>query len=1460
MTPFKRNLSKLLFFALVVAIGTVVSGVIYYLKMGQNEDTLNTLLFRELQQVEGTITRSLEKIQVTTNYLLSDPQQDIQPPALQEDYRSDIEAAVDKLSQADDLDDITLIEFAQHEGGTWPYFSERHFTFSIPTFNTARIVNKRHYQDAGSVVSITLETSIHHSLKQRIHRFQTVALVDEQGVVKSVVTHASGFNNETELYIKQLVNFHNQQPRNTTDHFDVHGTRFVDARLSGSDLRFYIHPIMDKGLSADSTEYYLVGLIAKSEIITQKLKLSPTLLMWLILGLLLLIAIIPLIKLRFVNSTYAIQQSDKSQIMLGLLLAVGILTIGFTQELFFDYFKEVKQKQLRHLHASMSRDFKDELTALLPKIQSVSTLIDQQRNSTKNEQASPADNRSGAASEVTSTPYYTNLIDKAVLSRSLSVPTSLGIGADFIESAFHFNQKGEADRASPFIVSSSQLAVQQEIDVTARKYVTAAQARDFWLYSETGKPFFIERIFNIEDGRRNAMVSMPASVNHAGSATFVAAGTRFESLVDRVLPNNFGYAVINQQGAVQFHSDDSLSLIENFFTEANRNPELMVASEHTNVTGLVTMDVIYKGDPHTLAVGPLLPFEANDGQRGIPWQLIVFYNPEALQTNNMIMVFLAVFLYMLVIIPSFLLLRYMTYQRFWQELCGFDMARTHCYARYSVLVFASCLAVQFQLGVLQSLSSRLLIWAVVCALLAMFMITRFRIRLSYYNRIHQPLTAFWLIVGVAFLVFGVYFQLTFNDVIALNNYFSIAGVIVLAAAYCLLYSRTFHHLLAFRHAFFRRTIPFIAMTRKPSLKDHEASRFTAGYVIFLTSLIYLGAAVPAGLIAHSAHEYLLQRQAHYEENNAAQFIQTRRHNYEDYLLTIFGESVLTQSSTAASDLPGKLNAPRLDQVIVDFFPEALICPAGPRQDDCWVRISMEEPSSPAHGTTTTNSPAAISINTNSTDDIFDALFSIMYSNTELVSHLTYAAKRDISAAQGDSGYAIRTPTLRYRADTLMFDAIKQGSGLFMMLLSLLALPLAIYLVVRKMIVQRMMGEHLHDQYRVLQRCAATRQHPQPFPDLEVEACVNRGHSQLILNATRLEAEKQLLATYSGLFNGKVHRITDCLDQHYSLDEHAREYQFISDLKITLKQPKDSTVIVGISAVEQISLDHEERKKALELLYELHLMPRVLLVVISETAPLYRLLNPASYETLAETPEPDIDEKSAWSKLFSEFEKHYAWSPICKSRIENPFNIAMLIEHECNGWPEMQSLKKKLITATRAASHSCHQTTDTESANHDYQYYWQPEQVIEFMLMHAGPLYRRKWEECTTREKLILWKVAHGASVNPASAATIEHLVRRCYLFRDKGWHLVNESFRQFILTAESEAVIHQWIDNTSTGAWSILRIPIFALLLVLLVMFIYSSGSSLNTILSIATATLGLIPLLIKNFSLLKAGSGTELE
>ena len=106
MTPFKRNLSKLLFIALVLALGTIISGVIYYFKMDSNEDTLNTLLFRELKQIEGTLHRSFDKVKVTSQYILADDN-DQQQCDVNQDV---LKTAIEKLSVSDDLAAIRVEE------------------------------------------------------------------------------------------------------------------------------------------------------------------------------------------------------------------------------------------------------------------------------------------------------------------------------------------------------------------------------------------------------------------------------------------------------------------------------------------------------------------------------------------------------------------------------------------------------------------------------------------------------------------------------------------------------------------------------------------------------------------------------------------------------------------------------------------------------------------------------------------------------------------------------------------------------------------------------------------------------------------------------------------------------------------------------------------------------------------------------------------------------------------------------------------------------------------------------------------------------------------------------------------------------------------------------------------------------------------------------------------------------
>lgn len=71
MTPIKRNLTRLFIFILILLLGSTIFGFVYFFKMEHNEDTLNTLYFRELQRIEGGIQRSIQKVSATSDFSLS---------------------------------------------------------------------------------------------------------------------------------------------------------------------------------------------------------------------------------------------------------------------------------------------------------------------------------------------------------------------------------------------------------------------------------------------------------------------------------------------------------------------------------------------------------------------------------------------------------------------------------------------------------------------------------------------------------------------------------------------------------------------------------------------------------------------------------------------------------------------------------------------------------------------------------------------------------------------------------------------------------------------------------------------------------------------------------------------------------------------------------------------------------------------------------------------------------------------------------------------------------------------------------------------------------------------------------------------------------------------------------------------------------------------------------------------
>lgn len=1471
MTPFKRNLSRLLFIALVLALGTVISGVIYYFKMDSNEDTLNTLLFRELKQIEVNLHRSFEKVRATTEYLLPDDAI-VESTSGCSVSSTVINSAVNKLSVSADLADLRLVDansvphyhFPQ---ALTPEVGRTAYQFSIADDNQALF--SRYKQCKNSSYSLHLTSGIDLSLKQRINRFQTVALIDKNtGDVISFARHKSKLSNETELLLKKIGNVHSFTQ--TTDGPDVsssgglviEGTTFIDTTISDTDLRIYIHPVIEASLQVRGKELYLIGVIEKSAITEQKLKLAPTLLMWLILSLLFLIAVTPLLKLRFISTDHAIQPGDKSQIVLGLIIATGIVTIGLIQELFYNYFEDVKTRQLELLHQTISQDFIAEANTVLSIIRSASV------NKREGQETADCVQRDKATS------YYQNYICNNEL-RANAVGSAGTLAKErLVESVAVVNSDTNVSTEQPILYISEHLVYEKPLDLTRRDYIKAGLAGQFWqLAKSPGNdvlPFFVERVFNIEDGRKNTMIAIPfkvsqlyrdsqtdsETVSDTGFAQLVdyemfaranksasiyqkvgykstmpakedearqiiIAGTRFGSLVDRVLPNNFGFAVLDESGLAIFHSDDSLSRVENFFTETNQNTELLIAFENDEQTVPMSMKLYYKGSPHHIVVGPMRAnYEYEGNLNTIPWRLVVFYNPESLQINNMILVFMAVFLFMLIIIPGFMVLRYLSQQRFWLEITSFDPAHVRRYKTYAILLFATGLCVQFQTGLVLPFTSRLVVWSCACVLLCMFFIRMFRVNAGYLPFWKQPLFSLTFITLVLFIADTLTISHVSREYTYINVLFSGIGFALVILAVGVFKWWGVEQL---RDACLRRDNRAI-----------EKRRFNAGYVWYISGLFYLASVVPASTVAYTAHDYLLQRQANFEVHHVEESTVSHQFVYFNYLsfLNAASCSEFTENKTSLCSLMAEYSPVKLlDSFYLPAHKATTLQDCGIKCNS-WVLVGEQVDKMPNHP-----------------DGFFNAMFSITPSDTDLISHLSFAAKRDM--AQDEHHHA---ENLLYRADILMMAAVSSGSGPFIFMVMFLGVPFGLYLAIRQFMLQRLMGEHLQDQFRMLQHCSERTQSVLQLPRDFIEQWQHSGYSQLWLNATRLQAEKHLLACTSALYESRVIRLPECLQSESEINT------LLSGLALRCETNNNEPVVVAISAVEQVSSDAARRMQALAFLYALHNNPRVVLIVVAETAPLYRLLNPASYQIEATTEPPQSDEKAAWSKLFSEFVKHYAWSALQKTRMRNPYDADELLNHECNAWPEIRHLRETFAQHTRQILGAEYEMLANNASAISYNEYWEPEQILEFMQVHAGALYRRKWEECTRQEKLVLWKVANGASINPANSLVIERLVRRSYLFRDKGWYLINESFRQFIITAESEQTINLWLDNTSNGAWSVLRIPIFALLLVLVVIFVYSSGSSLNTLLSVATAALGLIPLLLKNLSLLKSGAGTDIE
>ena len=426
---------------------------------------------------------------------------------------------------------------------------------------------------------------------------------------------------------------------------------------------------------------------------------------------------------------------------------------------------------------------------------------------------------------------------------------------------------------------------------------------------------------------------------------------------------------------------------------------------------------------------------------------------------------------------------------------------------------------------------------------------------------------------------------------------------------------------------------------------------------------------------------------------------------------------------------------------------------------------------------------------------------------------------------------------------LMLTGVRQQWGL--VLLVLLIVGLFSHFILYQLVVIRLMGLLIPDNFRL-----NDRQPPERLV-AKVELLINRLRSgslggrhqaffvQVIRPTVELMEMLRANANDLALVALQPMHIDELIKSDKTVAEVCEE-----QLKVSCQSPVKTVILKGM---ELVAMQKSQREKALAVMEYLVSLGHINVVLLTENVPLHRLTRQAAYPNkLPQAEHATVSEVTRWVKVMNFFNKFYDWTPSTKYALEAPDNAHLVLTHEAQGWPELADVQIQFFDYHRTVNGVKEDETLAASVNA----HWSAVQIIEFFNANTGAFYRYRWELCTRNERLLLIQMAYGGTPNSQDPQPLEHLMRRGYIFRDNGWHIVNQSFKSFIQSAEEPKVVKQWVHSASKSTWKTLRIPIFILVFAVMGVMLYTATEAAESFLAILTAVLGLLPLLADNMNL----------
>lgn len=193
-----------------------------------------------------------------------------------------------------------------------------------------------------------------------------------------------------------------------------------------------------------------------------------------------------------------------------------------------------------------------------------------------------------------------------------------------LRTAIALDERG--DKIGPRLTAFGAIPQRPTLNLADRAYFDVIKRGNGWrvpaseLWSNPPERGIVaQRLFSRADAARTLQVALSLCAPGEAFCGIVTGDSRVHALTAPIAPPLFRFAVIDRDtGTVLFHSDDSRSLAENFFTETEHDPELHAAlrvNRPTHFSGR------YLGDPHRFYFRPL---------QGVPWSVVVFYSKKTL--------------------------------------------------------------------------------------------------------------------------------------------------------------------------------------------------------------------------------------------------------------------------------------------------------------------------------------------------------------------------------------------------------------------------------------------------------------------------------------------------------------------------------------------------------------------------------------------------------------------------------------------------------------------------------------------------------------------------------------------------------------------------------------------------------------------------------------------------------------